>query len=49
MSYQVKIIRKNSRHNLNDGSYVELRLIQNLSRRARLESGAFLRLIGMMA
>lgn len=36
MSYQVKIIRKKSRLSLNDGGYVELRLIQNLSRRARL-------------
>lgn len=36
VSYQVKIVRKKSRLSLNDGGYVDLRLIQNLSRRARL-------------
>jgi predicted amidohydrolase len=36
VSYQVKITRKKSRLSLNDDGYVELRLIQNLSRRARL-------------
>jgi len=36
MSYDVEIIRKKSRLHLNDDGYVDLRLIQNLSRRAKL-------------
>lgn len=36
MSYQVKIIRKKSKLHLNDGGYVDLRLVQNLSRRAKI-------------